>query len=197
MKLRTGFVLVGAVLASMTAVQAPAQTATIHSRYSLSTASSANMDRILPKSGLSQADRTFLATMAQVNMAEIQIGQLAQRQGGDWGKVFGKDMEREHTMALEELKKIAIDEGFALPKDIDTGSKKGFNMLSQLNGGAFDGAYQQMMIKGHEAVLGKVRDEIRNGHDASARGYAVTLEPEVKVHLNLALKGTTMMSPGG
>ncbi|MFI5387060.1 MAG: DUF4142 domain-containing protein [Fimbriimonadales bacterium] len=165
----------------------------IHTRYNLSVASSADMERIPPRQGLSDKDLKFLIVMARVHMAEIQFGQLAQRNGGEWAQGYGKDMVREHMIALEEVKKAAADNGLAVPKDVDATTKKSFSKLSQLHGSAFDEAYRQMMISGHKQVLDLVQDEIRAGYNSDARGYAVTAETAVKLHLRLAQEQTTMM----
>ena len=195
MKLRA-MVLAGAAFGALALTPAGAQTSNIHSRSNLVVASSANMERIPPAMGLNAADSGFMKNAAIANMAEVQIGQLAQRNGGDWGKAYGKDMEREHTLALEELKKVARDKGVSLPTDIDAKHKKAYAMLSQLHGSAFDSAYRKMMIAGHREVLTKVQSEMRGGRDAMVRGYAVTMEPAVKMHLRMAMEQTTMMGHG-
>ncbi len=176
------------------ATRAPAQeTSTIHTRYNLSVAGTANMERIPPRQGLSNGDQRFLISMARVHIAEIQFGELAMKVGGDWAHGYGKDMQREHTMALEEMKKLAHDNSFALPTDVDTATKKAFNRLAALSGPAFDRAYRQMMIEGHTMVLAATRHEIHNGYNSDIRGYAVTMEAGVGYHLRLAQEQTTML----
>src|SRR5438552_384915 len=114
MKLLNGSAAV--VLAGLISVMpASAQDTSIHMRSNLSVASSANMERIPPRSTLSSSDRKFIVNMARVNQSEILMGQLAQRRGGDWARAYGKDMEREHTLALEELKKLAANDGISIP----------------------------------------------------------------------------------
>jgi len=181
-----------AVFASMT-VSVGAQETTIHSRFNLSVASSANMERIPPKQGLSDLDKQFLRSMAQVNIAEIQLGRLAQRSGSTWGRGFGADMVREHTILLEQLKEVAANASFSLPTDADVASQKAIAHLSLLGGVAFDESYRQLMIDGHRHVIGVVEDEIRDGHNSDIRGYAVTMETAVKLHMKLALQQTTML----
>jgi putative membrane protein len=195
MKLNKSTLLAGVILGSLLATSAIAQDTTIHSRSNLSVASSANMEKIPPKQGLTQADRIFITTMAKVHMAEIQCGQIAQRNGGEWGKAYGKDMEHEHNLALEELRKIATTYAIALPTDVHPMTKKFLNTLGRLHDADFDKAYKHMMIEGHTQVLAKVEEEIRSGNNSDVRGYAVTLEPEVKLHLKMAQNQTTMTGP--
>jgi len=93
MKLGASTLLVGSALA-MLWIAAPAQDTSIHSRYNLSVASSANMERIDPgKSGLSNEDINFMKTAARVNRAEVLFGKIAQSHGDQWAKEYGKDMD--------------------------------------------------------------------------------------------------------
>jgi putative membrane protein len=175
---------------------ASAQTSTIHSKHQLSVASSANMRRIPPRSALTRNDLTFMKNAAIANMAEIQLGQLAQRNGAEWGRGFGKDMEREHTIALAGLKKIAHENGVTLPSGIDKKHQRLYDRLSRLHGMAFDNAYRAAMIDGHKAVLNALHQEMQNGHNSAVREYAVMLEPGVKMHHRMAIEKTTMMHHG-
>jgi putative membrane protein len=195
MKLNGSMLLAGAMLGVMLVTQATGQNSTIHSRSNLTVASSANMELIPPKQGISNADLSFIRTMAKVHIAEIQCGQIAQRNGDEWGKAYGKDMEREHNMAIEELKKLAGTYAITLPTDVGPVTKKFLNAIGKLQGAEFDKAYKSMMIQGHRQVLTKVQDEIHYGHNSDVRGYAVTLEPEVKLHLRMAQNQTTMTGP--
>jgi len=193
MKRCTG-ILLGGTMMALWVTPALGQDSTIHSRSNLSVASSANMERIPPKQGISDEDRYFIMSMAKVHMAEIQCAEIAQRNGGEWSQAYGKDMAREHNLALEELRKIAQTYTvLSMPTDVDTITKRAMNRLNRLQGESFDAAYKQMMIQGHSQVLTKVQDEIRSGHNSDVRGYAVTLEPSVKLHLKMAQQQTTMM----
>jgi len=195
MKLRATALVLGAVLI----VPAFAQnTSTIHSRSNLSVASSANMEHIPPhRLGLNGNDRRFMMDVAGANRSEMMLGKLAEQNGGEWAQGFGKDMQREHGIALEELKKVAMDKGISLPGDVPMKAKRMYAMLSRLHGSAFDRAYRSMMIDDHRTDLGKVQDEIRMGRDADVKSYAVKLETAVKLHLKMAQQQTTMMGTSG
>src|SRR5579862_5504790 len=138
MKMRVSTATLIAGLIAALAAPAAAQTDIIHSHYDLSVASTANMKRIPLIAGLNSEDRHFLADIARANIAEIELGILAQRNGSDWGKGFGKDMEREHKIALDELKAVATKDGVDLPTDTDRASQHAYNMLSNLQGREFD-----------------------------------------------------------
>lgn len=193
MKQRNFMGLVSTMVLVACVASASSQSSTIHSRSSLSVASSANMERIGIRNGLSRDDIMFMKDMAKGNRAEAQLGELAQRNGGSWGRGFGKDMSREHGLALEELKKLAARKGVELPSAVPQKVKRAYSMLSRLHGDAFDNAYRKMMIADHREDLAKVQDEMKNGHDSMTRSYAVVMETAVKMHLKMALSQTTMM----
>jgi putative membrane protein len=195
MKLKITTMVATTVVAVLAIGQAAAQDTTIHSRSNLVVASSANMTRVPPAVGFNQNDLQFMKAVAGAHIAEIKFGQLAQARGGEWAKGYGKDMEREHTLAFEQLKQIAKDRGVALPTDFDRASKKDWDKLNNLHGWAFDSAYRKMMLAGHRAALNLIHSEMSNGRDEAAKGYAVTLETAVKEHLRMAQEQTTMVGP--
>lgn len=181
------------ILAATLAVSGTAQQSRmVKSKSNMAVASSAVMSRIKHATGVNAADRKFLNEIAIANRAEILLGKLAQQKGGSWARNYGKDMEREHTLALEELKKVAGEIGVSIPADVDAKHKAVYEKLSALSGSEFDRAYRQTMLKGHAEVLKKVQAEVRNGRNEKLRGYAVTMEPPVKMHLKMVQELTTM-----
>jgi putative membrane protein len=133
---------------------------------------------------------------ARANTAEIEIGKLAQKNGGTWGRGFGRDMAREHGIALADLRQLAKHKGVSLPTGMDAKHQQLYSRLSRLRGQAFDNAYRDAMIKGHMAVLNTLHREMQNGHDSMVRNYAVMLEPGVKLHHKLAVNKDTMLGHG-
>ncbi|HVT12000.1 MAG TPA: DUF4142 domain-containing protein [Fimbriimonadaceae bacterium] len=186
-------ILLGAAFILCGVYPALAQTSTIHTRSNLSVASSANMARIKLTTSLNRRDRNFLAAIAQGNRDEIRLGELAERQGGPWGRAFGRDMQREHGLLLAQLKKTAQKQGIGLPTDIDAKTKESLRWLSRFHGAAFDRAYREKMIQDHRAALAAVQSEIDHGRSANVRDYAVIMEPAIKLHLKNALQRTTMI----
>src|SRR5690242_18854450 len=99
-----------------------------------------HLDKVGLVNGLNQQDEMFLQRAAEINMAEILFGKLAQEKGQSWAKDYGADMEREHNIALEELKQLAQRKGVALPRDIDLKSQQAYNRLSRMSGEDFESA---------------------------------------------------------
>lgn len=65
---------------------------------------------------LTSLDRNFAAETAMGNMAEIQLGELAQSNGAsDFIRQFGAMMVKDHESSLDELKDLAAKKNSGLP----------------------------------------------------------------------------------
>ncbi|MNY09353.1 hypothetical protein D3C86_1422660 [compost metagenome] len=134
-------------------------------------------------------DAMFAKQVAVVNLAEVALGKLAQTNGGDQAiKDYGRKMEHDHTMANEKLTAIAMKKGMTLPKEPDAEHKAVYDRLSKLSGKAFDTAYKNEMVKGHEKAIKLFEKEIAMGQDADLKGFASETLPTLKEHLKLAEK---------
>jgi putative membrane protein len=98
-----------------------------------------------------QADlQKFVENAALSNMAEIQLGQLAQQKAQDPEvKQFAQTMIDAHTKAQSELQQAASASGLAVPSSLDSKHQKIHDKLSNLNGAAFDKQYLKVMVDAH------------------------------------------------
>ena len=63
-----------------------------------------------------ESDKTFLADAIQINLAEISVGELAQKNGGsDKVKSFGKMLVDDHTASNTKATSIAQANGMTTP----------------------------------------------------------------------------------
>jgi putative membrane protein len=149
-----------------------------------------------PRQGSTQAtaasrtastDTAFAMKAAQANMAEVELGKLAEEkaQSADVKK-FGQQMVSDHGKSLDELKSIASTKSLALPAEIDAEHKALSDRLSKLNGAAFDRAYVQAMVDGHKKVAAEFRKQSQSGTDAELKAYAAKTLPAVEEHLKHA-----------
>ncbi len=94
----------------------------------------------------------FVNKAAIDNMAEIQLGQLAQQKAQDpQVKQFAQTMADEHTKALDQLKQAASASGLNVPSSLDSKHQKIQDKLSSLSGSDFDRQYMNAMVKDHNA----------------------------------------------
>ena len=122
---------------------------------------------------LTTLDRNFAVESAMGNMTEVQLGELAQSNGGsDFVRQFGAMMVKDHGAGLDELKGLAAKKNIRLPMTLSASAQASYNYLSRLNGSAFDQAYRSKMLKDHQAKLTKFRNYSAKGRDAELRAFA-------------------------
>jgi putative membrane protein len=138
-----------------------------------------------PQTGINEVDRArearsdtqkFIEKAALANMAEIQLGELAEtRAQSSEVKAFAQMMVSDHTKALDELKQAA---GAAtIPTALDKKHQKLHDKLSKLSGAEFDKKYMEAMVDGHKDVAKLLEKESERSHEtasaASPNGSAV------------------------
>jgi putative membrane protein len=134
-------------------------------------------------------DNAFAMKAAQANMAEIELGKLAQQKAmRDDVKQFGQRMVDDHGKKLGELKDIAQTKKITLPTELDAEHKSLSDRLSKMNGAAFDRAYMQAMVDGHRKVAADFKKESESGTDAELKAWATKTLPGVEDHLEHAEK---------
>jgi putative membrane protein len=99
-------------------------------------------------------NREFLTKAMDANMAEIELGRMAQEKAaGADVKRFAQMMVADHGKALDELKPIANRQGTPMVAQLDDKHRDLRDRLSRLSGAEFDREYMQAMVAGHEDVV--------------------------------------------
>ena len=117
----------------------------------------------------------FVEKASIVNMAEIQLGQLAAERAQDpQVKQFAQTMVDDHTKAQEQLKTVASDQNIPIPSALDGKHQKLHDKLAKLQGAEFDRAYMDAMVDGHKDAekLLKKRAEQKDKASASNMSHA-------------------------
>lgn len=140
-----------------------------------------------PDTKASSSDSAFAMKMAQVGIAEVELGKLATEKAmRDDVKKFGQQMVDDHSKANDELKAVAAKKNITLPSETDAEHKALHDRLSKLSGAAFDQAYTKAMVDGHRKVAGELRKEQKSGTDADLKEWATKTLPTVEAHLKHA-----------
>jgi putative membrane protein len=136
---------------------------------------------------LGPIDSEFLRTVAEINMAELKLGKLAQdRATAANVKQFGQRLVTDHTKMVAELQKIAQNEQATLPTKLDEKFQDLFDQLSKVAGANFDSNFARDMVKGHEEAIQKFEAQAKNGQDAELKAFAEKWLPKLREHLQLA-----------
>ena len=134
-----------------------------------------------------QTDKNFIKQVAQINVDEQKLGELAQQKGNsDAVKDFGKRMVDDHSNAQSQLKDLAQRQGVTLPAEPDSRASKFEQQLSSKSGTQFDQAYLKHMIAGHKKAISLLKREIQSGSDPNVKSYAQNTLPTIQEHLRMA-----------
>jgi putative membrane protein len=134
----------------------------------------------------SQADQTFMTKAIQGDMAEVQMGQLAQQKGGSDGvKSFGQMLVTDHQANQQQAEQLANQIGVTPPTAPSAKQKADYDRLSKLSGAQFDRQFAQMMVKDHRKDISEFQKEARNSKDQVAQ-YASQTVPTLEKHLRAA-----------
>ena len=133
------------------------------------------------------ADHQFLTRAYDDNRREVDLGKLAKDKGeNQLVRDLGQQMIDDHTLAQNELERIASDRGLALPAQSEPAKDDTYNHLSQLSGQAFDDAYIQHMQKDHADAIRQFQSEANRGTDRELKHYAERQIPMLRAHEEVA-----------
>jgi putative membrane protein len=149
-------------------------------------------------------DSAFIRKAAQGGMAEVQLGNLAERNAASGSvKQFGNMMVADHSKANKELQRVAREKGITIPASLDAKDKQVKRLLESKHGSSFDKAYVRDMVKDHEADVAEFRNEAENGKDPDVKAFAQKTLPTLEEHLAKAKEiagevgvGTVQNTPG-
>jgi putative membrane protein len=141
-----------------------------------------------------KASQTFIKNAIEGNLAEVQMGQLAQKNGSSEGvRSFGQMLERDHTDANQKAMAAAKDIGVTPPNEPNAKQKADYDRMSKMTGARFDSQFARDMVTDHKKDISEYQREAKK-NDA-AGNYAKEALPTLQKHLqtaeSLAASGTT------
>jgi putative membrane protein len=138
---------------------------------------------------VSKQDKTWLVKAHQANLAEINAGMMAKRDGHSKEvRLAGDTLITDHTMLDGSMKPAAYDLGVRLPDAPSARQQAKAKKLEGKKGMAFDNAWTQAMIKAHKKAIALTKNEIGHGSSPRVKQLAKTTLPVLEKHLEM-LKG--------
>jgi len=132
-------------------------------------------------------DSEFLVDIAEVNLAEIEIGKLAQiKSTNSEVKKLGKMLVDEHTKSASEVSALASAKNFTLPTSITEEGKEEYNKLNEKSGTDFDKKFIDMIIDGHQKAIDKLRTTSEDAKDNDVKLWASNNIAGMTAHLEHA-----------
>jgi putative membrane protein len=134
--------------------------------------------------GITEQDSIFAIEAAKGGMAEVMLGETAQKMATDPKvKEFGKMMVDDHTKANNELKAIAGGKNIMLPEGPGEDKQKEASQVTSKSGKEFDKAYVAQMVKDHEKTVKLFEDGQKNVQDTELKAFINKTLPVLKGHL--------------
>ena len=136
--------------------------------------------------------KSFLTEAIEGNVAEVQMGQLAQKQATTLAiRSYGQMLEQEHTVANQKARAAANAMQVTPPTQPNSKQKADYDRLSTLIGTAFDEQFADHMVMDHKEGIQKYEKAASMNNAAGT--YAKEALPTLRKHLQNAesLKAAT------
>jgi putative membrane protein len=136
--------------------------------------------------------KSFLTEAIEGNLAEIQMGQLAQKQGVSLNvRLFAQMLEQDHTVANQKARAAASAMQIKPPIQPNGKQKADYDRLSPLIGTTFDEQFADHMVMDHKEDIQKYEKAATMNDPAGT--YAKEALPTLRKHLQNAesLKSAT------
>jgi putative membrane protein len=119
------------------------------------------------------AERSYVQSAQTINLAELALGQLAQKQGAsDEVKQMARAMVERHSALRAELADLARARGIETADHPSTEDQQAHDRLAGLSGRSFDEAFEHAVADAHTRELALHRGALEHSGDAGLRSYA-------------------------
>jgi putative membrane protein len=125
--------------------------------------------------------KSFLVEAIEGNLAEVQMGQLAQKLASTTAvRAFGQMLEQDHTVANQKARAAASAMQVKPPTQPNSKQKADYDRLSQLIGTAFDEQFADHMVMDHKEDIQKYEKAAAMNNPAGT--YAKEALPTLRKH---------------
>ncbi len=125
--------------------------------------------------------KSFLIEAIEGNLAEVQMGQLAQKLATTQSiRAFGQMLEQDHTVANQKARAAASAMQIKPPTQPNGKQKAAYDRLSQLLGTAFDDQFTDHMVTDHKQDIQKYEKAAAMNNPAGT--YAKEALPTLRKH---------------
>jgi putative membrane protein len=132
-----------------------------------------------------KASQKFLKEAIEGNLAEIQMGQLAEKNGKSEGvRSFGQMLQKDHSGANQKATAAANQMGMSPPTEPNSKQKAMYEKMSKLSGDNFDREFAKHIVADHKKDIKEYEKEAKKNDAAGA--YAKEALPTLHKHLETA-----------
>jgi putative membrane protein len=132
-----------------------------------------------------KASQKFISSAIQGDIAEVEIGKLAQEKGqSDAVKQYGAMLEKDHGEHKAKAEQVANELGVKPPTDSSLGQKATYAKLKMLSGASFDKSFAKSMVRDHQEDIKEYQKE--SSKTDSVGKLAKETLPVLQKHLQTA-----------
>lgn len=132
-----------------------------------------------------EKDAQFIVEAAEINLKQIQLGQLAQQKGTTTHiKELGKMIEDAHTKSQRELTALAKRKSITIPTSPSDAAQDAYTKLDENSGNDFDIAYADKMVLRHKNAIDTFEKASNDSYDTDIKNWAIAALPDLRTHLN-------------
>ena len=148
----------------------------------------------------SKADQHFLMEGMQGDMAEVEMGKLAQQNGqSEDVKQFGQMLEQDHGQHLQQTQQMAQQMGVTPPTAPGAAEKAMHDRLAKEHGARFDKQFAMAMVKDHKKDIAMYEKQAKSKGPLAqfAQQTVPTLQKHLKTAQDIANKGAMTGAKSG
>ena len=132
-------------------------------------------------------DSAFLKTAIEGNIAEVQIGTLAEQRTSGEVQAYADMLVKEHRRALDRTTSLAEAMNMTIPEEPPADAQSKYARLAETPGGEFERQFIDTMVKNHTSTIEKYRAYLENAKSGSdVARYAEETLPVLEKHLQTA-----------
>jgi putative membrane protein len=138
--------------------------------------------------------QAFLKKAIEGNYAEVQMGQLAQKNGqSDGVKNFGQMLSNDHSAANQKAIDAAKSMGVTPPDGPNAKQKADYEKMSKMTGAQFDKQFATHMVADHQKDIAEYKKESKQSDAAAdyAKGQIDTLQKHLDTAKSLSSNKTS------
>lgn len=136
---------------------------------------------------LSAVDKRFVDRASMTNIAEIELGRVAQGQAADsMVRDFAEMTIEEHQDAQAELKSKVQNTSYQFNEDLDSASVNFRTQLQSLSGRSFDSTYLANQVSMHAEAISAFENYQSTGNNAALKDYVNKYLPRIREHREMA-----------
>jgi putative membrane protein len=138
-----------------------------------------------PSFAQDKVSQKFLKEAIEGNLAEVQMGQLAEKNGkSDGVRSFGQMLQKDHSEASQKATAAANQMSMSPPTEPNSKQKAMYEKMSKLSGDSFHRAFAKEMVTDHKKDIKEYEKEAKKKDTAGA--YAKETLPTLQKHLETA-----------